>query len=378
MASHPRIRSEMFLAAVIAWGLVAIGALAQETPVGTDPIVEAIQNLKAAADPDKAAERGFRMDFSRAQRTLIENPQKALPHLVKMLKTENVTQHRINAAIVLAEIAASVAQPSAEMVEAWNLCLKDSSDAVAYWGLAAMMEAKVGDEEKKAAIAECLKLSRSRILRIAAAEAAYSAGFKPAVPLLIQHMQQLLQPYRDQIKSVLTRPVEAERYMERGMPGEGYPGPEIGPGRAPGVRPTTRPGAPSRPRAPALGVPTTPRTRSAPSARPGTRPGLPAGRTTRPGVAVPEGEEGMAPVVRYEVINPDELQYHDIEALLPALQALPVYEEMHLVGIWCETLVITGPTDPGFGFRSAPPWALDKCVEAAVAWLQEKGQASRK
>jgi len=231
MASHPRIRSEMFLAAVIAWGLVAIGALAQETPVGTDPIVEAIQNLKAAADPDKAAERGFRMDFSRAQRTLIENPQKALPHLVKMLKTENVTQHRINAAIVLAEIAASVAQPSAEMVEAWNLCLKDSSDAVAYWGLAAMMEAKVGDEEKKAAIAECLKLSRSRILRIAAAEAAYSAGFKPAVPLLIQHMQQLLQPYRDQIKSVLTRPVEAERYMERGMPGEGYPGPEIGPGR---------------------------------------------------------------------------------------------------------------------------------------------------
>jgi len=383
MSSNRIVRAASFVALVAS--LLASGrALAQQA---SDPMADAIQCLKAAADREKSAERNFRTDFAQAQRTLAENPDKSLPYLVNMLKTENVTQHRINAAIVLANIAASVARPSPEMIEAWKLCVNDSSDAVAYWGMVAMMQAKVSDEDKNAAVAECLKLTRSRILRIATAEAVSSAGFKPAVPLLIKHMQQLLEPYREQIKSVMVRRVEGERFMERGIPGERMPGYEGAPGAIP-AGPAARPPAAVPPGA----VPPGGRTMTPPGARatPGMQPLSPAAARPMapaaprvPGAVAPregpEGETGMGPVVRYEPIDPEKLTYDEIEALLPSLQALPVYEELHLVGIWCETLVIASPTDPGFGFRSAPPWALDKCVEAAVAWLQEreKGQAAK-
>lgn len=304
-------------------GVLAAGAARAQQPTSSDPIGEAIQVVKDAADAKVvAADKRFHITFRDARTLLIERQKESLPRVVALLD-ENVTQTRINAAIILAGFAGQDTEPSQGLVDAWKRCLNDSSGAVVLWGLVAMLKGKAPAKEKQAALAECLRLSRPRVLRIAAATVAADSPFEGAALLLLEHLQQLLPAYKSQVKAKLVLD-RIEEVREEG--------PGIGPGKRP-MAPVRTPG----------------------------------------GVAA--GAPALKLNAKKEVIDTTKLTASQAEKLIPVIQELPAYQELHNLGILLEKMVEAGPGDRGFGFKTTPPWALDTCVATAVVKLKRTGDA---
>ena len=75
------------------------------------------------------------------------------------------------------------------------------------------------------------------------------------------------------------------------------------------------------------------------------------------------------PRVILREINVEKLSVQEAEGLVMDVQGLPTVVEMHQIGLALEDLVKEKPMESKFHFDEAPPWALDRCVEEAVAWL---------
>ena len=85
-------------------------------------------------------------------------------------------------------------------------------------------------------------------------------------------------------------------------------------------------------------------------------------RTAEPGEEAPEVGK----------IDPEKLSSQEaVNSLIKRLQAIPVVQELHEVGLILEDMVRSKPQESLFGFDAAPPWALDLCVERAIVWLEK-------
>ena len=80
-------------------------------------------------------------------------------------------------------------------------------------------------------------------------------------------------------------------------------------------------------------------------------------------------------LVEKRLFDPDRLSFQEVEMLILDLQELPSVYELDEIGYIVESLAKANPRDTPFGeeasFERTPPWALDRCVEAAVAWLDK-------
>jgi len=102
-------------------------------------------------------------------------------------------------------------------------------------------------------------------------------------------------------------------------------------------------------------------------------------RRRMPPTRVGRGEDGYGAqeevLVEKRRLDPDKLSFQEVEMLILDLQELPSVYELHEIGYIVETLAKTNPRERPFGdeasFERTPPWALDRCVEAAVAWLDK-------
>ena len=311
---------------------VSVPARSQGT-MSAEELGEAIQVLKDTADREKSAENAFRYRLARARKQLVDNRQIALKLVVALLD-ENETQIRLNAAISLAEFADG-GENSQELIEALKRCLRETNAGITYWGLQGLTSPSMPAEEKLAAIVQCMSEKSPQDLRIAAAYAAQNGEVKQAVPWLIGYMKLLLPDYRSQVQAALVVGAEAEPSEK---PGEG----ELTPALAPD------PGRPAPfPRRAAL----------PPAER------EPARRLPR--AAAETGQPG-------DKIDPDKLTSEEAaQNLIQRCQRIPVIQNVHKVGLITEDLVRTTPLDSPFGFSETPPWALDRCVEKAVAWLEK-------
>ena len=313
---------------ILAVILLAPAAVRAQDVKSVETIADAVQQLKDTADPKAvAADRMFKQNLKKARDILVEKREKALPAVVALLNESNV-QIRVNAAIVLAACAETDGTPPEALVRAWKTCLADQNSGVVYWGLIGTLDSKVSAAEKKDALGDCLKSSRPRILRIAAARAAAKRSFEEAAPQLVKYLQDLLPAYRMQLKTVLERDkirIEGDRReteMEPDMMRE---------------QPVKR----------------------------GRRGGR---RAAKPKA----GPSDLKLAAEKEIIDPDKLRDYDkIRDLISEVQALPACEELHLAGYVLEGLVSKDPTESKFDFKKTPPWALEKCVEKAVAWLKK-------
>jgi len=377
--------------ALILAGLMAAGPALGQATAEQDPIAEAVQTLKDSANPKVGADSRFKMRLQNAQNTLANNPAKGVPAAVKLLNEENIPQIRLNAAIVLADCAVGGKSASQELLNGLQQCVADSNDAVKYYGMIGLLASNAPIEAKKAAVKTCLDPKRPRVLRMLTAEATAYQGFKEAAPLLVAYLQNILDDYEKRIDGLLT--ITRERkglpgMRDRGLPGETRrPGGDIrrpprmprgatalprddlmgrmGPGAPGGVRPSIGARLPTDVRRPGD-------VRRLPSgARPGTtgRPGVRGTRERMPG-GLPTEEETQYIT---EKIDPSKWTYQEVLQWVPVVQELPEYEELHLAGIYLETLVSDNPTESKFGFKNTPPWALKTCVEKAVQWLKSQG-----
>lgn len=337
------------------WGLVvmavalACAGAAQAQQEGGNEIAAAIATIKASSNPENATDSNFRFRFATARRNLVEQGMAALPEIVKLLD-ENRAQLRVNAAILFAEIAAQRDEGDAAapepLVAAIQRCLRDQNDGVVYWGFIGMMNATVPETQKLDAVKACLDLERPRILREAVAAELSQRGFRAAVPELIRHMQAILPAYETQVTDALTFTAIEEGGRSRELDDET--------GRSRLYDRIQRERDAERERQPG---------------------GYYDERLRRERREFEEGDDLGAADLRAEeiVIDPDELMGAELEDLIPIIQALPATEELHLVGIYTETLVSQNPTDPVFGFKSTAPWELESCVEKATAWIEAGG-----
>ena len=347
------------------WGLIAMAVLlacagmtrAQED--GGNDIAAAIATVKASSNPENATDSNFRFRFATARRNLVEQGMTALPEIVKLLD-ENRAQLRVNAGILFAQIAAEQAEgeaPAPEpLVSAIKRCLRDQNDGVVYWGFIGMMNANVPESEKLDAVNACLELERPRILREAVAAELSQRGFKAAVPALIRHMVAILPAYETQVKDALTFTAIEEGGDRRGREYEDETGRSRLYDRIQRERDAERE-----------------RLERQPSGY--YEEGYYEERMRRDRREFEPGDDlGAVDLLAQEiVIDPDELMGAELEDLIPIIQALPATEELHLIGIYTETLVSQNPTDPVFGFKSTAPWELESCVEKAAAWLEAGG-----
>ena len=296
---------------VLAAGLfISSIAWSQEAP--RDPIEEAIQTIKTAGTTG-ATSTTLPLNLDSARRLLVERRQDSMTRVLELLDN-NDPQIRVNAAAVLGEIARA-GDTSKTVIDALRRCVDDSTLAIAYWGLQGLMSDTAPSTETNYALSQCLRADRPRPLRLVAATLAGQKNAKGAIPLIVVNLQAILKEYKAQVDFKLGRDTtEARPAAPRERP--------VAPGelRTPTVEPTAR-------------------------------------------------MQALRPM-----LDPDRMTLPDLEALIPQVESLAAVTETHQMGVILEDLVknfFPQDQDKLFGFDSTPPWALDQCVEKAVAWLNK-------
>lgn len=312
---------------------MAASALAQDTPDVQKELESAIHTIKETSKlpPDD----GLKRELQKAVRKLIEHQEKALTLIVALLD-ENEPQMRLNAAITLARCAGKADPPSEELIAALKRVSGDSHPAVVYWGLTGLMNKGIPDKEKVAVVSKCLVLTQPRPLRLVAAKLAAENKVKEAAPVMVAHLKRILPSYRAQVKAKLT--VSSRRGRDR----DGRLRDDTG------ILDRDRYGEEARPR--------------------------PDSRDTTRGTRMPQTGKKTQFEVDVRVMTPEEIERdpRDAEEWIKMIQGLPAVEEVHQVGLALEGLIAKTLFDSPFGFKKSPPWALDKCVEKAIAAFEEK------
>ena len=339
--------------------------LAQAPDPAKDPIDAAIDVLWNTTKQDYLDVR-FATELDRARRLLVEQRDQSFKKVAALLNNNEV-QVRLNAAIILADMAkAGAAAP--ELLQALKRCVADSNPAMAQWGAAGILTSpQFPDSEKLAALTLCLKANRPRPLRVAAVLAAGDAKLTQAIPVIIGYLESIKGDYRKQVETALTPQTEGRIDVGPGGAAVRFPADEGRPygrfddkgrpyGRfddsvadpASGRQPMPQP--PVRMTGPSTGGP------YVPPAWPGApvQPAVPA----TPKKALPP-------------LDPAKLTLQEQEMLIQDLEELPTVMELHHIGLALEALV--NSVYPGqkssFEFESTPPWALNNCVDAASKWL---------
>jgi len=355
----------------------------QEAPTPAapeDPLANAIAVVKAPA----AAKAS---DIADARNYLVEQRQVARPLIVQLLGDAD-PQVRMNAAIVLAEMA-NVGDTSPATLQALQTAAKDKEFAVAYWGFEGLMSNGVPAADQTMVISEMMKLERPRALRLAALTTIGEKKPMAAAPIIVSHLQEILNEYTAQVETVVT---SAETIQRPGL-APGVPSPLYAPPSG-FPRPTYAPPSPS---SPATGLPPG-ASRMPPNFRgPGSFAGAqgqggaqaafmaargfgrgqptpaaapvtptPAGAPVAPTLA--ETYRAVAQVRRADLPN---LTLDRLQALVHTVEDMTLVTEVHQMGLVLEDIV-TNNSPPGtelFDFRTTPPWDLDKCVDKAVIYM---------
>ncbi len=336
--------------------------MAQAPAPAKDPIDAAIDVLWNTAKQDNLVVT-FAMDLDKARKLLVEQREQSFKKVAALLDNNEV-QVRLNAAIVLAQMA-QAGGDAPELLQALKRCVGDSNPAMAQWGAQGIItSAQFPDAERLAALTSCLKTDRPRPLRVAVVLAASDAKLKPAIPPIIKYLEDLKEDYRKQVDAALTPQTEGGRI-------------EIGPGGAAAMFPTEGGRAPTRFDDRASGRVSDRPAMAPPMAR---RPGPPGAEThaptARPGATPLPGAPGqpavsVTPKKALPPMDPTKLTLQEQEMVIRDLEELPTVMELHHIGLALEALV--GSANPmqkvTFEFDSTPPWALSRCVDAASKWL---------
>jgi hypothetical protein len=177
-----------------------------------DEIAEAIQVIKDASDPEKSAQRAFRSDFRRAQRTLTQAPSESIRPLIALLDEAEFQTH-LNAAILLAEIAAEQERASPEVIAALQRCVDNRNEGVRLWGVVGLIRSQASNQVKNDAIRAGLDTEQPVILRLAILSFIDDANYEGALPVLQQHMLAIEGTFQETVdKQLLTgqRVMDAE------------------------------------------------------------------------------------------------------------------------------------------------------------------------
>jgi hypothetical protein len=317
---------------------------AQEGPTTAQLVAQAVETIKSVSTPAAVEEKTFFNSLAQARDTLARDPDASLPELVNLLNNENDPSIRLNAAIVLSQIAAGSEQAPEALVEALRRCATDSSLGVVLQGIRGLMSPSVPEAVRLETLKRSLDPDRPRPLRMTAISLVNDTKFTPAIPLLISHLQALLKSYNSEVTNELTRtesiaPVTpTDNYYEddedddtleqmileaQGRQGGGA---SSGPSSAGGY-----------------------------AARP-NQPAQPTVKTVR--------------------IDPNTLGRRDQESTINSMENQPAIVELHRTGLTLETLMsVRFPQETPFGFGATPPWELGNCVTQAVKWLQANQSA---
>ena len=200
----------------------------------------------------QGARRGAGNRPATARNYLVDQRQVARPLIVQLLSDDDA-QVRMNAAIVLAEMAAA-GDTSAATLQALQTAAKDKEFAVAYWGFQGLMSDGVPATDQSMVINEMMKMERPRALRLAALTTIGDKKPMSAAPIIVSHLQEILKEYTAQVETVVssseTLPTPRVGQPQPFMgPGRGVPGPAGYPTYAqpsPSGPPPTTPSAPPR------------------------------------------------------------------------------------------------------------------------------------
>ena len=353
-----------------------------------DPLAAAMATVKApvvARATDVAAARNY----------LVDQRQVARPLIVQLLSDDDA-QVRMNAAIVLAQMAAA-GDTSAPTLQALQVAAKDTEFSVAYWGFQGLMSDGVPATDQSMVINEMMKMERPRALRLAALTTIGDKKPISAAPIIVGHLQEILKEYTAQVETVVssseTLPTPRVGQPQPFMgPGRGVPGPAGYPTYA---QPSPSGPPPTTPSAPPGGRQNGPPITRGPGANYGSRgfrgrgpagvPGAgaegrfmqsnPAGAPT-PGAVTPgEGPLGQphpeAVVAQVRRADLGNMTLDRLQTLAHAVESLTIVAEVHQEGLVLEDIVSTAQPDaPLFDFKSTPPWDLDKCVAKAVIYMK--------
>jgi len=304
-------------AAVAVVILVTTGAWAQEGALQVNPI----EVLKARGLPEMSVAAARDLLVKRAE----SDPESVVKAVATLLE-ENDVQVRINAAVVLARIAARTTAPS--LPTALQQCYRDSSLGVRYWGLRGLLaEKQAGVVPTGEVLANALQPNQSRVLHLLGAEVAAERRIQEAVVPLMALLQDYAKAYEEARTKLLTVT------LPPGM--EGAP-------TSPGGPPVLTP-------AEGAGFPGKMMEREEPPPPGPVRPvALAPAATTRINIATLTREERQKLAERFD----ENQAVTDLRWLGSALEQ------------------ITGQ-DWGFlGERPALPWDLGGCVVKAVGWFQ--------
>ena len=151
-----------YLLISLAAALVFTAAAFAQREVTDAEIDASIQVLKDTANPEMNAESGFRNSLTRARMMLGRNPEKSLDKLTLLLD-ENIVQIRLNAVIVLAEMAQK-GNNDPKLTEQLQRCMGDSSIAIVYWALMGLTSDDMPDDARREAVAQCLTETKPETL----------------------------------------------------------------------------------------------------------------------------------------------------------------------------------------------------------------------
>jgi len=381
----------MRLTCVVILTVLVIAPTAWSQRVATQKeLDEAVLKIKATMDSKQSGVKTFKSQLMQARTLLANNPDQSLP-MVAALLDDNDEQIRLNAAIVLAQTAQRAGTANQALLDALDRCLRDTSSAVAYWALQGFVWDSVPVEKRMEAIKASLDIKRPRLVRLAAARLAGDKNIRPSIPALVAHLQRILPSYTSEVETMLTYEVQVDERGNLLNPDMETPG-YVGKGGA--TDGTTRRGYIVSPlsgggagggRDDYAGYED--RGRYAPRGSTPT-PSRRGATTSRRTPASPRGGRGddtygmeEDALVEKRQLNPERLSFQEVEMLILDLQELPSVYELHEIGYIVEGLAKANPRDMPFGeeasFERTPPWALDRCVEAAVAWLDKNGAEFR-
>jgi hypothetical protein len=215
---------------VVIVGFCAAGISRAQEVVKLDPVPAAIQTIKDATDKKKSSDRAFKSQFEKAQKALVAAAPGSVPKVVALLD-EMKPQTQMNAAIILSMIAAKSPKPSKELLDALETCVGNRSDGVRYWGVTGLVRSNAPKEMKNNALRETLDMDRPPSLRLAVLSMVGQAGYKDAAPVLKEHMEDILKPFKAKVKENLSvrsavaggrgNPVFVKKDISNLKPGEG-------------------------------------------------------------------------------------------------------------------------------------------------------------
>ena len=204
-----------------------------------DPLAAAIATVKAPAVARAT-------DVAEARNYLVDQRQVARPLIVQLLSDDDA-QVRMNAAIVLAQMAAA-GDTSAPTLQALQTAAKDTEFAVAYWGFQGLMSDGVPATDQSMVINEMMKMERPRALRLAALTTIGDKKPISAAPIIVGHLQEILKEYTAQVETVVSssETLPTPR-VGQPQPYHGAGGPRSRPGGLPDVRAAASPSGPPPP-----------------------------------------------------------------------------------------------------------------------------------